>query len=47
MEIIFQLTIIFAPTKHRKMQKSFSKKFYAETNGALNLVLSLIQRFFS
>jgi hypothetical protein len=30
------LTIIFAPTKHLKIPKSFSRKsFYAETNGAL------------
>jgi hypothetical protein len=29
-EIIFRLTIIFVPTKYRKMPKSF----YAETNGA-------------
>jgi hypothetical protein len=35
MEIIFRLTIIFAPTKHMKIPKSF----YAETNGALNMQL--------
>jgi len=29
------LTIIFAPTKHRKIPKSVSRKsFYAETNEA-------------